>query len=304
MQIGYRQQVGGVDVHLRDLRYFVAEELHFTRAAERLFVSQPSLSRQIAKLEADLRVRLLDRDRRTVSLTPSGVALLTEARELLAAWDSTRRAVSDAAVEAASVVRIGMQTSVGRGIVERLGGELRSIRPSWRIDLVQVPWDDPTAGLADRRTDVAFCWLPVPGADDHRWEVVATEPRHLAIAEQHELAGRASISFAEMERLPLVALPDEAAELRRFWLAEDQRSGPAPVATVATTPDAAMEAVIAGLGGVLLSEGNAALYDRPGIVTVPVTDLAPSELALVWRADDHRDVIRELVGLVGTWSSD
>ncbi|MEO1063505.1 MAG: LysR family transcriptional regulator [Actinomycetota bacterium] len=293
-----------MDVHLRDLRYFVAvaEELHFTRAAERLFVSQPALSRQIAKLEADLRVRLLDRDRRTVSLTPSGAALLVEARELLATWDAARRTVSDAAAEAASVVRVGMQTSVGRGIVERLSAELRSIRPTWRIDLAQVAWDDPTAGLADRRTDVALSWLPIPGADDHRWVVVATEPRHLAISTHHELAGRASIGFAEMVDLPLVALPEEAGELRRFWLAEDERSAPAPVATVAATPDAAMEAVIAGLGGVLLSEGNAALYDRPGVISIPVTDLAPSELALVWRADDHRDVIRELVGLVAAWT--
>ncbi|MEM8905338.1 MAG: LysR family transcriptional regulator [Actinomycetota bacterium] len=292
-----------MDVHLRDLRYFVAvaEELHFTRAAERLFVSQPALSRQIAKLEADLRVRLLDRDRRTVALTPAGAALLAEARELLAAWDATRRAVSDVAVDASSVVRIGMQTSVGRGIVERLGGELRSIRPTWRIDLVQVAWDDPTAGLADHDSDVAFCWLPMPRPDDHRWEVVAVEPRCLAVSSHHELAERRSLSFAEVEHLPLIALPEAAGELRGFWLAEDARSGPATVATVAATADAAMEAVIAGLGGVLLSEGNAQLYDRPGVVSIPVTDLGPAQLALVWRSDDHRDVIRELVDLVRGW---
>ena len=73
-----------MDVHLRDLRYFaaVAEELHFRKAAERLFVSQPVLSRQIARLEQDLKARLFIRDRRSVQLTSAGEALLHRARHL------------------------------------------------------------------------------------------------------------------------------------------------------------------------------------------------------------------------------
>jgi DNA-binding transcriptional LysR family regulator len=90
-----------MDVHLRDLRYFVAvaEELHFTRAAERLFVSQPALSKQIRQLERDLRVMLLQRDHRTVSLTPAGAALLPTAQALLRDWEAAQHAI--AAVRAA-----------------------------------------------------------------------------------------------------------------------------------------------------------------------------------------------------------
>jgi DNA-binding transcriptional LysR family regulator len=77
-----------MDVHLRDLRYFVvvAEHLHFTRAAEALFISQPALSKQVRVLETHLRTPLFERDRREVRLTPAGAALLPRARALLEGW--------------------------------------------------------------------------------------------------------------------------------------------------------------------------------------------------------------------------
>jgi len=80
-----------MDVHLRDLRYFVAvaEELHFTRAAERLFVSQPALSKQVRALERQLRRPLFERDRRAVRLAAAGRALLEPARALLRDWAVT-----------------------------------------------------------------------------------------------------------------------------------------------------------------------------------------------------------------------
>jgi DNA-binding transcriptional LysR family regulator len=82
------------DLEIRLLRYFVtvAEELHFSRAAQRLFVAQQALSRDIRRLEDRLGVRLLDRTTRRVTLTPAGGTLLTRARELLAHFDATVRA--------------------------------------------------------------------------------------------------------------------------------------------------------------------------------------------------------------------
>ena len=96
------------DVHVRDLRYFlaVAEELHFTRAAERLYVSQPALSKQIRALERQLGVELLRRDPRGVLLTEAGQALLPHARQVLAAWAAAAVAIAaSAASQAASTCR-------------------------------------------------------------------------------------------------------------------------------------------------------------------------------------------------------
>src|SRR5262245_36062730 len=105
-----------MDAHLRDLRYFlaVAEQLNFTRAADRLPLSQPALSKQIHGLEAALRVRLFDREPRQVKLTAAGGVLQSAARRLLADWDSTLVEVADAAAQEARVLRIGTLTAIGR----------------------------------------------------------------------------------------------------------------------------------------------------------------------------------------------
>ncbi|OSP42309.1 LysR family transcriptional regulator, partial [Streptomyces sp. 13-12-16] len=97
------------DVHLRDLRYFlaVAEELHFTRAAERVYVSQPALSKQIRALERQLGVELFRRDRRGVALTAAGTALLPHARRVLEGWEEAATAVERARAARRSTLVVG-----------------------------------------------------------------------------------------------------------------------------------------------------------------------------------------------------
>ncbi|MEM7273958.1 MAG: LysR family transcriptional regulator [Actinomycetota bacterium] len=286
-----------MDVHLRDLRYFVAvaEELHFGRAAERLFVSQPVLSRQVARLEAQLDVVLFDRNRRKVELTSAGETLLPQAQALLTAWAETERNLRDAASATAATLRIGLQTSVGRGILASLGAGLRQRRREWTIELNQQSWDDPTAGLATGTSDVAVCWLPLPDDAGYDSITIATEQRLIAVPSADPLAGLSSVTFAEIADRAMVALPRSAGALREHWLANDHRDQPAAVAATAHSAEEAMEAVAAGIGSALISSGNAELYARADVAFVPVDDLAPAELAIVWRSDDERPVVADLI---------
>ncbi|NUU24507.1 MAG: LysR family transcriptional regulator [Streptomycetaceae bacterium] len=287
-----------MDVHLRDLRYFVAtaEELNFTRAAERLFVSQPALSKQIRQLEEQLRVRLFDRDKRAVTLTGPGEALLPAAREMLRAWDEAQRAVGDAAAAEASVLTVGLSTSVGRGLLQRARSRFAERRPAWTLKLRQINWDDATAGLAGGEVDVALLWLPVPGQDALNVHVLATEPRWVALREDHPLADRDEIAFRELLDEPFLALPTSAGPLRDYWLAVDERGGrPVKVGATVGNADETFTAIEEGSGIVLLAEGNAAIYRRPGVAAVPVTGLSPCELALAWGKQDHRPVIRDFI---------
>jgi DNA-binding transcriptional LysR family regulator len=276
-----------MDVHGRDLRYFVAvaEELHFTRAAERLFVSQPALSKQVRALERQLNAELFVRDRHGVALTPVGAALLPYARTVLADWDEAWTQVERARAAQRSTLVVGMSTSPGRGgLLPAVRSRFSAACPDAQVRLRQVSWEDPTAGLADGSSDVAFVWLPLPDQDRYDHLVVAEEPRLVAFPDGHRLAaGDGPVDFAALLDEPFLALPGAGGPLREYWLATDARGGRPPRigAEVASTEET-YEALCAGLGVVLLAAGNAPLISLGGVSTRPVHGITPSRFALAW----------------------
>ena len=286
-------------VRLRDLRYFkaVAEELHFTRAAERLFISQPALSKQIRLLERQLGLRLFERDRRAVRLTAAGKALADNAETVLVAWELALRACHEAAADAAAVLVIGIQTSIGRDLHRRAAAEFATRQPGWRLTPRLFPWEDPTAGLADHTSDVALLWLPVPEKPRLATTVLFTEPRWVALPENHPLAILETVSFAALLDEPFIALPASAGSLRDYWLALDHRppGSPLRIAAEARTADETFELIATGAGIALLAAGNARIYDHPGIVCRPVKGLTPSHLAVARRHDDPRTPVLAFV---------
>jgi len=291
-----------MDVHLRELRYFlaVAEQLHFGRAAEQLFVSQPALSKQIRALEQRLRVPLFDRDRRTVGLTAAGAALVPAARDVLAAWERAEGDLAAVTAAAGATLVVGISTGLGRGLLPAVRARFATAVPDAQLRVRQVRWDDPTGGLAagtdDERTDAAFVWLPLPEPERFQWITVATEPRRLLLPAAHPLAARDVIEFAELLGEPFLALPESSGPLRDYWLASELRDGRAPVigAEIASTDETA-EALAAGLGVCLIAAGNAALFRDDAIAVRDVAGLTPSELVLAWRRGDRRELLRRFV---------
>ncbi|WUH91208.1 LysR family transcriptional regulator [Streptomyces sp. NBC_00433] len=275
-----------MDVHGRDLRYFVAvaEELHFTRAAERLFVSQPALSKQIRALEKQLGAPLFDRDRQGVALTAVGTALLPYAQRVLGEWDQAWAAVGSAKAAQVSTLVVGMSTSPGRGgLLPAVRSRFTAARPEAVLRLRQVSWDDPTAGLADGTSDVAYVWLPLPDQERYGTLVVAEEPRLVALPDRHPLAARDTVDFADLLDEPFLALPAAAGPLRDYWLAADARAGrPARIGAEVASTEETYEALVAGLGVVLLAAGNAPLITLGGVTTRPVRGISPSRFALAW----------------------
>ncbi|MGN9843545.1 LysR family transcriptional regulator [Nonomuraea sp. H19] len=282
-----------MDVHLRELRYFVAvaEELNVTRAAERLFVSQPALSKQLRVLERQLGFRVFERTPSGVTLTGQGEALLPIARDLLGRWAAGVE-TARAAVPSGTLV-IGMQTAVGRGLQQEALRLFRTAMPGWEVSLRLVGWGDPSGGLADGSSDVAFIWLPAaPGLSTY---VLATEDRGVAMPADHPLAGLAKVPFAALRDEPFIALPPAAGPLRDFWLGRDARDDEPVVGVTANTPEEVFEAVTSGLGVVLVAEGNATLYNRPGMAYRPVAGLPPGELAIARREGDKRPQVMAFI---------
>ncbi|WP_219471310.1 LysR family transcriptional regulator, partial [Nonomuraea rhizosphaerae] len=256
-----------MDVHLRDLRYFcaVAEELNVTRAAERLFVSQPALSKQLRALERQLGFDLFEQTSTGMALTRRGEALLPVARDLLDRWNAGLETARAAAPTGTLV--IGMQTAVGRGLQQEALRRFRAAMPGWEVSLRLVGWDDPSGGLADGSSDVAFLWLPVP--EGLRTHVLVREGRGVAMPDDHPLAALAEVPFEALRDEPFIALPISAGPLRDYWLAVDRRDREPVVGVTANTPEEVFEAVTGGLGVVLVASGNAELYRRPGLVYRP-----------------------------------
>jgi DNA-binding transcriptional LysR family regulator len=295
-----------MDVHGRDLRYFVAvaEELHFTRAAERLYLSQPALSKQIRMLERQLGAELFARGRQGVALTPVGAALLPHARRVLAAWDQAWEAAEQAKSEQRATLLVGMSNSLARGgMLPAIRSRFTALQPGATVALREIGWEDPTAGLAGHATDVAFVWLPLPDPGRYRWTVIAEEPRLVAMSADGPLARRlaarrsgpeAPVDFADLLDEPFLALPRSAGPLREYWLAADARAGKPPVigAEISSVGET-YEALMDDRGIVLLASGNAPLVALDGVTTRLVRGLSPSQLALAWRAGDRRPLVRD-----------
>lgn len=288
-----------MDVDTRLLRSFVAvaEEGGVTRAAERLYVSQPALTKQIKQLERRLGTPLFTRSRAGMTLTGPGRVLAERAPELLARWDAAARETRRAAGRAARVLRVGFLASAANEATPRIVAEFARRRPGWRADMRQAAWSDPSAGLMDGDVDVALLRLPFPGQEALCVEELFDEPRCVALAAGHPLAARERIAFRELWDEPFVAAPPETGPWRDHWLAADEREGrPVRVGAVTDQPDEWLSAIAHGYGVALAPESAARFYARPGVVYRAVSGVSPSRVGVAWGMGQEGDsVVGEFV---------
>ncbi|MFI6599528.1 LysR family transcriptional regulator [Nonomuraea sp. NPDC050536] len=288
-----------MDVDTRLLRYFiaVAEEGTLTRAADRLFVSQPALTKQIKQLEAQLGMRLFTRSKAGMALTEPGQALAEKVPTLLAEWDRALRETRQVASRAARVLRVGFIASAANEATQHIIAAFARHRPGWRVDMRQAAWSNPTAGLADGDVDVALLRLPFPGQEGLRVRTLFSEPRLVALASTHPLAERDLIPFRDLWDEPFVAAPPETGWWRDYWLAADEREGhPVHIGAVTDQPDDWLSAIANGYGVALAPESAARFYARPGVTYRPVSGVSPSRVAVAWApADDANPVVQEFV---------
>jgi DNA-binding transcriptional LysR family regulator len=187
----------------RELRYFVAvaEDLHFGRAAERLGMAQPPLSRAIQQLERRLGVVLLERNRRGVSLTDAGTVLLTEGRATLeaatAAARRTRRAVSRRGTLVLAVKAAGSHELLQK-VLDAYAAEPGAVD----VEVVPSGLCDQAQMLRDGRADVALLHTPFNSLAGFDSEELSTEGQVAILPAAHPLAARSSLTVAEVSDLP------------------------------------------------------------------------------------------------------
>nr|MBA2348493.1 LysR family transcriptional regulator [Solirubrobacterales bacterium] len=281
-------------MELRHLRYFVAvaEELHFHRAAERLHISQPPLSQQIRALEAELDVLLLERNRRSVSLTPAGSVFLHEARAILDAVEAATEAARSAARGESGRLAIGFVGSAMHGALPGVLREHRLTHPNVALALTELPTAGQLEALASGRIDVGVLRPPVrePGL---AFATIQTEPFVVALPSDHRLATQEEVALADLVEEPFVLLSRREAPGLHLSLAEAMSAagGVPRVVQEAREMQTVVGLVAAGLGVSLVpaSVGDDAHH---GVAYRPVAGTAPVvELALAWRPDALSPVV-------------
>ncbi len=290
-----------MNVDLRLLRYFlaVADELHFGRAAAALYVSQPALSQQIRKLEADLGTELFVRDRRSVTLTESGRQLLEPARRAVDASEEFLVSARRGGRAQRREIAVGFMVRWPDGFLPTVMRAYRDRRPEVVVDVRQYDFRDSTVGLRSGEMDVGLLHLPLS------WDGAEVRPlrasrRVVMLAEGHPLAARGDVSVEELigTGLPWAVPPPEADEAwRQFWSVGEERSalGGDAANVVPRTQEAYFDQVASGALLGLTEELVAQVYRPHGIAFVPVRDLAPSVRAVGWRKGDTRDDVQEMV---------
>jgi len=279
-----------MDVDLRKLRYFlaVAEELHFGRAAERLHIAQPVLSRQIRALENELGADVFMRDRRSTVLTPAGEQLVHEAKPLLASADALLRRVR-AAGEGVARFTIGFMPGITLTPVVRL---LRERHPGLDVRMLRTGWHDQVEVLHDARADVGIVRLPI---DPAGLEIrpLYTEPRLAIVASAHRLAGKESVQIADLAADHLLQDPDAVPEWRD--VAVELRTGERRPVPAIHSVEEKLELVAGGQGIAVIPASTANFYTRPGIEAVPVEDLSPNHVAAAWPTGRTTALIEQFV---------
>ncbi|MFE6173834.1 LysR substrate-binding domain-containing protein [Streptomyces sp. NPDC056464] len=276
-------------MELRTLRYFVAvaEELHFGRAAARLHMSQPPLSRAIRQLESDVGAPLLNRSPTGVTLTPAGATLLDEARALLDRADRVRARVATAA--GATTLTLGfLGDSTDRGAT-RLAAAYRRRHPGVEVRIRETDLTDPTCGLRTGLVDVALTRGPFDESGLTVHELRA-DPVGAVLRADDPLARRDHLTLADLAGRRWFQFPAGTdPRWQAYWNGGEPREGP-----VVRGVQECVQAVLWN-GTVGMSPLG---HEMPGeLAVVPVVDMAPSRVLMAWRENDVNPLIRSLAGI-------
>jgi DNA-binding transcriptional LysR family regulator len=277
-----------MDLDLRKLRYFVAvaEELHFGRAAERLHIAQPVLSRQIRALEDEVRALLFVRTKRATELTPAGRQLLDDARPLLSAADAARRRVARAA-RGSKTFTIGFMPGLTVTEAVRAFG---ATHPDIEVELIRTTWNDQVDVLHDGRVDVSIVRLPIDQAG-LTVRPLFEEPRVAMLPSDHRLAGKPVIEITDLADEHLLQDPDAVPEWRDIAL--ELRTRTAKPVPVMRSVEEKLEHVATGRGISIIPLSVATFYQRSDVATVPVNDLAPNAVCLAWVSSRRSRLIHD-----------
>ena len=286
-------------MELRQLRYFVAlaEELHFGRAAERLGIAQPPLSRQIQRLEGELGFELFDRSRRRTELRPAGVVLLERARDVLERLDEAVREARRTSSGKRGRVVVGYPSSLAYTGLVGLLRAFRSEFPDVELSVRELPLAEQMEGLKNGELDVGFVRGPV---DDRElaYECMRREPLMLALPVDHPLAARPNLTLESVAEEPFVFFPRaRAPAFFDLLIALCHKAGFAPQIRH-EAPQADVLSMVAAGFGITILPASVRESRRADVEFRPFSGAPLTELLLAWRAGDGSPARQAFIDVV------
>lgn len=295
--LGPAVRPGDPSAHQLRLFLLLADELHFGRAAQRAFMTQPAFSQQIRSLERRLGVELADRTTRTAGLTAEGCALLPEIRKVVEAADQLRLAAGRQACGPSGRVVIGSFEAVtALPPIPAILEELMATYPGIELEVLRMSFVDCADILLEGAVDAAFVFPPLPAGI--QTQALAGMKRVACMAASDPLAAEGPLTLQQLSDHPHIGWSPKIPKCWRDFWATDPRPDGKPVQYTAhqvTEFEPALTAVALGDGIQLPPEPARLLYQRPGVAYVDVTDLPPCSTALAWRRQDRdRPVVAAL----------
>jgi DNA-binding transcriptional LysR family regulator len=288
-------------MELRHLRYFVgaAEEQHFGRAAERLHIAQPALSRQIQDLEREMGFLLFDRLPRGVRLSEAGKVFLNDARRILQDVDEAKRRAERIALGKAGTLRIGIATAVSwHGLVVDSFREFRRRQPAVELELEHLLSVHQVEAILSGRLDAGFVASLTPWQKDlAHWEF-AQDRMLLAVPKGHHLTKQEGIRLRDLRDMPFVWFPRwvNPVTYDRMMRACARGGLSAPrIVQEATDRDTNLGLVQCGIGIAWMTESTRWHCPR-GIVLLPVVDMnVRLPFSLIWKKDNSSPALQKFV---------
>lgn len=285
---------------LRGLRYFlaVADELSFSRAADRLHITQPGLSQGIKALERRVGMPLFERDRQRVALTSAGEALLPKARHLLAQAEEFDCFASVLAGRHNGTLTLSYCRSGGIGVASDVTRRFRETYPNITVETSSGHTHPTVERIRTRAIDVGFVRPPI-GVDGLRCSVIAHDPVVAAVPAGHRLAELPSVTPRDLMGAPLVFFPRERSGLWESLLTAVYGAGAEPeISHVEPDEPHMLAAVARGEGITLLPEPSAALLAVPGVAVKRFTTPRTVPMALAWRRDNANAALHTFLSFV------
>jgi DNA-binding transcriptional LysR family regulator len=289
------------NIELRHLRYFlaVAEELNFGRAAERLNITQPSLSRQIQNLEKELVIILFERNQRQIKLTSPGQIFLTEVEQILLRFDQGIQIIKRVSRGKIGQLTVGFQGSSVYDIIPISIKSFRDRFPDVEVIMQPMETSQQVIAIAENNLDVGFVIPPITDAS-LEVEILLEEPLVLALPENHPLAAQSEIAITALANEPLIlASRDRGCGLHEQIFEIYQRAGLRPNVVCAAREMQVMLGFVAAGMGISLLPSHVKNFQRTGVLYRTLIPEAPiAGLGIAWKPNNPTPVLSAFLEIV------